>query len=648
MFFYDKKGFENINKYLEEIKEEYKIITNSLELNEFLKKNNKESFVLSDIIPETSRLEAEVYKEAVELRNTYREYFKDLVYQNIEIFSGFEYIILHQLILFEKTKKILKDKKNTVFIFSTFFPVYFAIMEFAKEIGYENKTQIVFFNNNKIDYLESEYENTSNYKDKFSHLRITNFVKSSFLKKPSFDNLRSITQFSSRTLSFLIKLYINKIFSKTDTDPIKTMITRIDKKIQRTNSKYNIECAFFCTTVREDLFLKPWYSIFENFKRKDVKYLIFTGDLATSLTLSKQKIDHINLFEEINTIIEEFHRVNESKKIIEQIESTIEQNVSTPALEKLRGYILSQSLRSFATIVLCDHIINKMKLKSVVAIADGEMLECTSIKIAQKYKIPTFTMEAAAMGSQPIFSDWLHAEKIFVPGTQVLETLTGLGYDKNRIVICGNPKFDHFKNMDPRKSKKYLESSFNIDSKKKLVVIGMSRWHRNDEIWMSNLIKFCNKHNFEVVIKIHPSYKITVDGTSQNKIKMINETCKDLKYYISYDMNIYELLAASDLLITEYSNIGVEASFLEKPIVIVNFLKEDTDLYPERLDKYGAAMYVEEYSKLEDIILEILNKNMHLDKLKEARKNVYEKHNAYNDGKAAERICNLLTKPRGN
>ena len=165
---------------------------------------------------------------------------------------------------------------------------------------------------------------------------------------------------------------------------------------------------------------------------------------------------------------------------------------------------------------------------------------------------------------------------------------------------------------------------------------------------MSNLIKFCNRHNFEVVIKIHPSYKITVDGISQNKIKMIDETCKGLKYHISYDMNIYELLAASDLLITEYSNIGVEASFLEKPIVIVNFLKEDTNLYPERLDKYGAAMYVEEYSKLEDIILEILNKNMHLDALKEARKIVYEKHNAYNDGKAAERICNLLTKPRGN
>jgi len=649
MFFYDKKEFENINKNLNGIKDNYRIVTNSLELNEFLKAKGKESFVLSDIIPEMGPLATETYKEAQELRNKYREHLKDVVFHDIEIFNGFDYIILHQLYLLIKAKKILEEKRNTVFIFSTYLPVYFAIKKLANDLGYNNEPKIVFFNNNEMKYLETEYENlSSNYRNKFSRFRVTHFVKNSFIKNPNMKNFKSVLQFFSKSFSFLIRMYLNKLFTKTDVYSMESIFKKIDKKIQKTASKYGIECAFFCTAVREDLFLKPWYPIFEKFKKADVKYQIFTGDLATSLTLSKEKICHVDLFEEINTLIGEIQKIPQGQEIIEQIKNAIKLNTSTLGFKELEGYALSQSLRSVVIIALCDHIISKMKLKSMVAIADGEMLECLAVKVSQKYKIPTFTMEAAAMGSQPIFSDWLHVNKIFVPGTQVLETLTGLGYDKNRIILCGNPKFDHFMNMDSKKSKAFLENSHKIDSKKKLVVVGMSRWHTNDELWMSDLIKFCNKNNFEIVIKIHPSYKIDIDGISENKIKSIKKKCQNLLYNISYDMNLYTLLSAADIIITEYSNIGVEASILEKPIVIVNFLKEDTKLYPERLDEYGAAMYVEEYSELERVILEILNKNMHLDKLKVARKIVYEKHNIHNDGKAAERISNVLTQPREN
>jgi len=103
------------------------------------------------------------------------------------------------------------------------------------------------------------------------------------------------------------------------------------------------------------------------------------------------------------------------------------------------------------------------------------------------------------------------------------------------------------------------------------------------------------------------------------------------------------LLAASDLVITEYSNVGVETVLLEKPLLTVNFLKESFEFYLN-FHEYNASIYIEDYSKLEKVILEIFEKNSHLEKLNEGRKGLIERLNFQNDGKASSRIINYLTK----
>ena len=284
-----------------------------------------------------------------------------------------------------------------------------------------------------------------------------------------------------------------------------------------------------------------------------------------------------------------------------------------------------------------------MNLKSVVAIADGEMFENIIIKLAKKYNISSFSLLPVYISPQPLLSDWFHAEKIFVHGKDGSDALTDLGYDAERIIITGNPKYDYLKSLDSKKPKKILESAYQINSKKKLIVIGMARWHDNDEQWMANLIKFCNLKGYEIVIKIHPLYKTGGHEMSETKIKKIKNVCQGLKFLIAYDIDLSTLLAASDLVITEYSNIGVETILLEKPLLTVNFLKESFEFYLN-FHEYSASIYIEDYSKLEKVILEIFEKNSHLEKLNEGRKGLIERLNFQNDGKASSRIINYLTK----
>ena len=129
--------------------------------------------------------------------------------------------------------------------------------------------------------------------------------------------------------------------------------------------------------------------------------------------------------------------------------------------------------------------------------------------------------------------------------------------------------------------------------------------------------------------------------TSEKKIKQIKESCHNMKYLITYDLELSILIPAADVSITDHSNAGIEAILLDKPLITTNFAKEQLTNV-QRYHEYDAAIYAEDYSKLEKILLEILIEGKHLQRLKEGRKRAIDSYNFYNDGKASERIFNLL------
>ena len=114
-----------------------------------------------------------------------------------------------------------------------------------------------------------------------------------------------------------------------------------------------------------------------------------------------------------------------------------------------------------------------------------------------------------------------------------------------------------------------------------------------------------------------------------------------MEYRISYDIDVYTLISAADLVITDYSNIGAEAILLDKPLLTVNFIKEKFD-FEQQYYRFGAALYFEDYGKVEDTIIELLNYGKYSEELKAGRQRMAEMYNYHNDGKAAERIVDLL------
>ena len=641
----EKQEIKTIPKYLQDVSDTFRIITTSIVMYEFLESLGKNVKKFQDVAPEAGPIWNEVYQMSKFIHDKYKQAFQNLKFNDIQIFEGFEYKILMRLTVFMRAQKILEDNIDTIFIFdSSFTRSYYMILKIAKQLGYVVDNKIGMINNNNIEYYEEDSNKSkSNVKRSFLHKQ-KNILSTLYGKNSSFNKLQAYSRFASQMLCFLARKIFFKFLITFSSEPIQILLKKIDNKILNINSNYSAVCSFFVSAIREDLYLRPLYPILEKFRKENLPYYLITSDISTGLILSKTNFPFINFFNEFNFLVKEIINSKNVKEIEKEINQIIGSNHSIIGLSDFKEDVINYAYRAIAIVIICEHIIEKMNLKSIVVAPTSEIFDYVIIEIAKKHKIPSFSIIPGMADANPFFVNWFKTDKICVYGEHALEQLTKVGYDEKRICVTGNPKYDFLKNMDSSKSKLMFEQELKIDSKKKLVVVGMSRWHENDENWMSDLIKFCNINNFEIVIKIHPLYK-TVSKYSENKIKTISNNCKDEKFFLIHDIEIPKLLSAADVMITDYSSIGLEAVFLGKPLISVNLLKENWEEYTSRVEKYGASIYIENYETLEKILLEILKENKHLVELKKGREKVIEKYNFGNDGKAAERIFNILINP---
>jgi len=644
-FFYQDKDWEKIDNVLKSMSKPFQVITTSELLNKFLHKKGIESKTLRDIFPEEDDLTYEIHLESKKIQAHYRDLFKEIKYRDAEIFSGIENQLLDQIILYEKAKHILKSNINTVFVFEGYSFSYFAIKRLSIEMGFTNNDEIGLIHKNGINIIKPAS------REKFLLLKNQwYYLKSQYAPPGTISRLYK--KILSRDMKSPGSYVINEVFPHVITTTFRILFRpllriNISKILNGLNTKISYSksipvLGFFLTTNIEDLYLKSIYPILDKLKENNQSVLTCVIDIQTKKVLDKKGVKYVNLFEEVNLIANGLRNKNAGKKISNAIkEIAIKNKISIMYYDQLSEYLMSEVYRSMAIIEICNHIFSNIQMKKIIVGTDGSMFGNSVISISKKYNIESYFIPGIVVNKNPLHADWYKADKICLYGKQGYETLRSLGYDEGRLVITGNPKFDFLKKFDTQKSKTQLMEQYHVDRERKLLVIGMARWHDNDEEWMSQLIQFCNKNNFEIVIKIHPMYKSMLKDTSDFKINSIAQKCQNMRYFLTMDMDLYTLVSSADLVITDYSNVGTDAIILGKPLLTVNFVKESFE-HEQRYHDYGASLYFEDYQKMERIILEILVEGKHLEELAKGRKIAIDEYNYYNDGNATDRIIDML------
>ena len=309
---------------------------------------------------------------------------------------------------------------------------------------------------------------------------------------------------------------------------------------------------------------------------------------------------------------------------------------------------VNQIARVIAIHTVTGHIIKNHDFKSVFVAVDGSIANNVVCNIAKKFNIPTFSFPQIFVRINKIHATLLSASQVLVSGMKIKEELIKLGMLESRIKITGNPRYDYFNSPNKIKLKTMLRNrlrypvSNSLLKSNKLIIVAMSRWHEKDEVWMSELIKFCNINDLDILIKIHPMYKsITNYGFSQERIQRIKNTCKENKYQISYDMKLNELWPKTKILITDHSIVSIEAILNKIPIIFTKLYNDEKFEGDEYLNE-GVGLFADTQKNLQDNIIKILNDVNIQQELKEHITKFIQNYNYKDDGLAAKRITNLM------
>lgn len=151
--------------------------------------------------------------------------------------------------------------------------------------------------------------------------------------------------------------------------------------------------------------------------------------------------------------------------------------------------------------------------------------------------------------------------------------------ERKRFLTLGYPKFDEFILKNPEKK---LSRVLGIDVTKFSKIILYTPTFkkgcgRDEKISFTEnlidlkkydenkLIKYLENNNYLLCIKKHPSEELdTVESSSPN-IKMIKDSV-----LTELDISVNEILNAADCLISDYSSLGTEFVFLNKPVILLS------------------------------------------------------------------------------
>lgn len=157
---------------------------------------------------------------------------------------------------------------------------------------------------------------------------------------------------------------------------------------------------------------------------------------------------------------------------------------------------------------------------------------------------------------------------------------------------------------------------------------------------MSRLEKFLKENNILLITKYHPREVELREGIHNLESNIMNLSNEML---LENDLDLYELLPHTDLLITDYSSIYFDYLLLDKPII---FTPTDLDAYADKrgflLEPYdtwtpgGKAL---DQSTLQSEIISALNDQNYYQEQRLSMRNIFHK---YNDGKSTERLIKLM------
>jgi hypothetical protein len=260
----------------------------------------------------------------------------------------------------------------------------------------------------------------------------------------------------------------------------------------------------------------------------------------------------------------------------------------------------------------CD-VFESEKPKSIFIPSETDPSSIITISACKKFTIPTIGLQHGwfSLTGPPGYLQnselnshtfsYPFPSKMFVWGNVSKKLLITMGWPKNQITVFGNTYYHYLKFIN-----KLVEnppfSKFNIDPSKKIILFTTTNMQSkysfpgyvyDTKVWKYLLENFSNDNDFIIILKPHPHEDVSEFEKILNELKSTNS--------VILQGNLQELLSISDIVISNYSTVILDALAMKKPIIELNW--PDID---ENTSQYSSLMEHVEIKDLKNKIYELV------------------------------------------
>lgn len=315
----------------------------------------------------------------------------------------------------------------------------------------------------------------------------------------------------------------------------------------------------------------------------DARFLIL--NLGAQKELQKEKVPYIYLNNyrknEHNDFIDLRHNLREVWNELKSNEKfhDLFSYADVKLWSYVNGTIRDLFTRDFIEIAKdIDSITNILKTEKpdlVIVPSDSLPKEKTIVLTCNSQNIPTLQVQHGLLSKNITMLLPISSDKIAVWSKSRKDLLVNSDVPKDKIVITGRPRFDKIKEYGEVYPKIIVKNrvyeKLNIDNSKDIILfapflfIPTSHYSQDERInFIRNIIKICcSFKEYQLVIKLHPLDK------QYEYARILRE--ENINAKIVKDIEVYDLLSCSELVIQSYSTIGFEAMLFGKPVINIGF-----------------------------------------------------------------------------
>ena len=270
----------------------------------------------------------------------------------------------------------------------------------------------------------------------------------------------------------------------------------------------------------------------------------------------------------------------------------------------------------------------------IVVITDAPSIERLIIHAGKMLKIPSLRLQIGLIGHRHDQCELL-VDKMAICGEATKKILTDkCKIDPDKLIITGCPAYDRLVNANKFFNKEQILMSLKLKEYKKIIVFATENLTEKENKKLANIVckSLGNFNDIQLIIKVHPG---------ESDLQIYKNIAKNIgiDYKVMRDIDTYKILYVSDLLITYFSATGLEAMILKKPVIALNPFKGND---PVGYATSGATLFARNVKELECSISNALYENQVSTTLIENMNEYVYKQSFKQDGKATERVVDLI------